>query len=176
MKKLLLLAFLVTGIVANAQTETGQHWGQRDKAWYPFATIGFDARNCIDGSDPTGGRAELDFQLKLGARANDLEVAMVYERFQAIDFQYYGVNVNYVTEIAKNTDIALGVEGGSVVRWGGFNFITGGANLELRYEIKNSHIILGAQGNARVRPDIWYKDSKMPITYSGWINATYKFN
>lgn len=170
MKKLL-LALLVTGIVANAQ-HYGTKWGQRDKEYYGFITTGIDVRNAVIGSKPTNDESALDIQFKIGARANALEVALFYESFKRIDFQAYGVNVNGVFQLYKNFDVALGVGAGSVIRYRDFNFLMLETNSELRYDL--GKCVIGLQLNNRLRNDLKQYGKSFPIVNSVFLNFIYK--
>lgn len=170
MKKLL-LALLVTGSVSNAQ-QYGTKWNQRNKEYHGFITSGIDVRNAIVGSKPTNNQSALDIQFKVGARANSLEVALFYETFRRIDFQAYGVNVNGVFQLYKNFDVALGVGGGSVIRYKDYNFLMVETNSEIRYDL--SKCIIGFQLNNRLRNDLKQYGKSMPIVNSVFLNFTYK--
>lgn len=173
MKKITTIAFLIIGMIANAQYY-GKKWGQRDVQRHGFVSAGIDFRNAVVGSNPTNNNPELDLLFKLGARDNHVEISMFYENFKRISFQSYGVNVNYVFELAKNIDVALGIELGSIIRYNNFNFLTGGLNQEVRYDL--GEFVIGLQFNSRIRTDNWKKNTDMPIVYSGFINIYYKLN
>ena len=172
MKKVVLLAFLITGIM-NAQNY-GQKWNQRDKEYYAFVSTGFDVRNLVIGSKPTNDKSALDVQFKVGVRANALEVSLFYENFNRINFQAYGVNVNGVLKLYKNFDLALGVELGSVIREGNSNFLMAGTNSEIRLDL--GKFIVSLQLNNRYRKDLLIYGKDFPIVNSIFLNFYYKLN
>lgn len=172
MKKVVLLAFLITGVM-DAQNY-GQKWNQRDKEYYTFVSTGFDVRNLVIGSKPTNDKSALDVQFKVGARENALEVSLFYESFNRIDFQAYGTNVNGVVQLYKNFDLALGVELGSVIREGNSNFLMVGTNSEIRLDL--GKFIVSLQLNNRYRGDLIKYGDNFPIIHSVFFNIHYKLN
>lgn len=173
MKKITTILILIVGMTMYSQNYN-QSYSKRDKPKYMFIGIGLDMRNAIIGSDPTNNKSALDLNFKAGAIYNKIEISMFYENFNKIIFQAYGVNINYVQPITSLTDIAIGIEGGSIIRSSNSNFLMGGGNLEIRHQLKD--FIIALQGNARIRPDIWYKNTALPIKYSGFVVVYYKFN
>lgn len=173
MRKTITTAFLVIGMMANAQQYT-QKYNKRDTPKFAFVSIGFDVRNAFTGSKPTNSKPALDGQIKLGAAYKSAEVAMFYENFDRIEFQAYGVNVNYVTEVAKNFDVVAGIEAGSIIRYKDFNFLMVGVNGELRYDF--GKFMIGSQGNYRLRNDVDSKNKEDKKVFSWFLNLTYKFN
>lgn len=173
MKKLITIVILIVGMTMYSQNYN-QSYSKRDKPNYMFIGLGLDLRNALVGSDPTNNKSALDLNFKVGAIHNKMELLMFYENFDRITFQAYGLNINYVQPIASLTDITIGIEAGSIIRSSNSNFLMAGGNLELRHQLNDFTIAL--QGNARIRPDIWYKNTSLPIRYSGFIVVYYKFN
>ena len=173
MKKIITILILVVGMTMYSQNYN-KSCSKRDKPNYMFVGLGIDVRNALIGSKSTNDKSELDLNFKIGAIRNKIELLMFYENFNRITFQAYGVNVNYVQPILSKTDVVIGLEGGSIVRDSNYNFLMGGGNIELRHQLKD--FIISFQGNARIRPDIWYKNTSLPIKYSGFIVIYYKFN
>lgn len=173
-KKSVMPWVLLLSITTASAQQYGRVYGQRDTQRYVFVTYGIDARNAIDGSKPTNGHAELDHTFKLGARDNHLEVSAFYETFKAIEFQAYGVNFNGVTEVFKNTDLAVGIELGNIIRYNKGSFFMGGLNGEVRYDLGG--VLIGLQLNVRLRTDNWYKNGPTPIVPSVGINVIKKIN
>ena len=173
MKKIITILILIVGMTMYSQNYN-QSYSKRDKPNYIFVGLGIDVRNALIGSKPTNDKSELDLNFKIGAIHNKIELLMFYENFNRITFQAYGVNVNYVQPILSKTDIVIGLEAGSIIRASNSNFLTGGGNIELRHQLKDFTVAF--QGNARIRPDIWYKNTSLPIKYSGFIVIYYKFN
>ena len=161
MKKILIITLLFLGIGVQAQV---------------FGTMGFDIANAVIGSKPTDRQPQANLQFKVGARINMFEGAVVYESFEAINFQQYSVNLNVVKELYTNLDLALGVEGGSIIRKDRESFYFIGTNLELRYAIWEN-LNLGIQFNLRQRNDIeeLYKTNKSEYRLSNFLNLTYTF-
>lgn len=62
----MLIGMMATGQV-DKKANYNQSWSNRDKLKYKFITVGFDARNAVVGSDPTGDKPELDYQIKIEA-------------------------------------------------------------------------------------------------------------
>ena len=173
MKKFLVIALMFIGMITNAQ-EVGNFYNSNARK-YAFVSTGFDVRNAIVGSKPTDNKSALDVNVKVGALYNHLEIAMFYENFHRITFQAYGINVNYVGKVAKNTDVVVGIEAGSIIRQSNSNFLMCGGNAEVRYQLGvDSKFSIGLQYNARLRTDIWYKDTPMPIVHSGLLNVYYR--
>lgn len=173
MKNSLKLLVLLFSITMTAQ-QYGKHWNQRNKEYYGFVSTGFDVRNLAIGSQPTNDKSALDIQLKVGARANALEVSMFYENFNRIQFQAYGANVNGVFQLYKNFDLALGVELGSVIRERNSNFLMFGINSEIRYDLRK--FIVSLQVNNRYRKDLLIYGKDLPIVNSVFFNVYYKLN
>lgn len=147
---------------------------QVQKPRYAFVTYGIDLRNAVDGSKPTQGHAELNNVFKIGARDNHLEVVAFYENFNRIKFQAYGININGVTEIAYRTDLAVGIELGSIIRNNKENYYMAGLNGELRYNF--GWFYVGGQLQCRLRTDNWEKDKPAPIVMSVLLTVSVRLN
>jgi hypothetical protein len=158
---------LLTVVTATAQP-------REKKPRYAFVTYGIDLRNAVDGSKPTQGHAELNNVFKIGARDNHLEIAAFYENFKRIEFQAYGININGVTQVFKNTDLAVGIELGSIIRNNKGNFLMAGLNGELRYDF--GWFFVGGQLQCRLRTDNWRKDGPAPIVMSGLVTFSVRLN
>jgi hypothetical protein len=166
------LLLSITTMSAQPRAQYGRVYGQRDTQRYAFVSAGLDIRNAAVGSKPTNNKSELDYTLKLGARDNHFEAAVFYESFPRIEFQAYGVNFNGVAEIFKNTDLAVGIELGNIVRYKKESHFMGGLNGEVRYDLGG--VLIGLQLNVRLRTDNWYKGGPTPIVPSVGINVIKK--
>jgi hypothetical protein len=171
-KKSVMPWVLLLSITTMSAQQYGRVYGQRDVQRYAFVSAGFDIRNAAVGSKPTNNKSELDCTLKLGARDNHFEAAVFYESFPRIEFQAYGVNFNGVTEVFKNTDLAVGIELGNIVRHKKESHFMGGLNGEVRYDLGG--VLIGLQLNVRLRTDNWYKNGPTPIIPSVGINVIKK--
>jgi len=142
---------------------------------YPFLSFGFDVANAIVGSAPTNNKPSLDGQIKVGAMFQSNEAYIQYENFNKIGFQQYGLGYNRVVYPFYKVDLAFGLETGSIIRKGGFNWLYYGGNIELRYDL-TSEIQLSLQGNYRSRNDIeaLYNTKQKEFRASGFINIIYK--
>lgn len=165
MKKL--LAILLLSSAAYAQDR------------YTFVTAGFDLANAVVGSKPTDNKQSLDFHIKVGAVDENwnTEIYIQYENFAAIDFQKYGPGVNLILFPFYKVDLAMGLEGGFIVREKNSSYMYYGGNIEVRYELTKK-LSLGAQGNYSWRPDITYlyNTGKTEYRFSGYINLRYRLN
>lgn len=191
MKNYFTIALLLIWGISNAQIELSpnynQSWSKRDKNKYGFITFGFDARNAVIGSKPTNDDPELNYHLKAGFVYNNIELGVLYEQFNRIDFQAYAATLGYTFQLDNEieiagilipldkTDIYVGAEAGSIMRYENFNFLMYGFNGEIRQHIGNS-FILGLQASYRYRSDIDQKNGENDFRGSLMLNLTKKFN
>lgn len=190
MKKLFTIALLLICGISNAQIELSpnynQSWSKRDKNQYGFITFGFDARNATIGSKPTNKDPELNFHIKTGFVVKNVEIGVLYERFNRIEFQAYAATVGYIFQLkefkilgveipANKTDLYIGGEYGSIIRYKDYNFIMYGFNGEIRQHITKDFIV-GAQISYRYRSDIDQKNGENDFRGSLMLNLTKKFN
>lgn len=173
MKKLLVLAILVTTI-AIAQ--------QKENKLFKTMSIGFDIRNCIVGSAPTKNKPELDFVLGLGFIKNKLEFNFGFESFKAIDFSKGTFSVGRQIKIKENLIFIPALEYTNIQRsnkWGnsllekdsGY-FSSIALNLSFRYYLNDS-VGLEYMVNILPRTDLLYQYNKLQIVNSGYLKFIY---
>lgn len=174
MKKLLILAFLIVGMIMNAQNYN-QNYSKRDKLNYLFLSVSADARHLVEGSKQTEYKEELDLITKAGIVSNNVEIGVFYETFHRLNFQAYGVNVGYIVMPLKKTDLYLGLEGSSIIRISNSSTFSYGLNGAIRQHI-NKYIILFVNSNYRYRSDIHYKNTSAPFRLSGEVGVILKLD
>jgi len=174
MKKLITIAFSIIGMVMNAQ-DYGTVYGKRNKLNYLFLSVSADARHLVEGSKQTEYKEELDLITKAGIVSNNVEIGVFYETFHRLNFQAYGVNVGYIIMPLNKTDLYLGLEGSSIIRYSNSSTFSYGLNGAIRQHI-NKYIIVFINSNYRYRSDIHYKDTPAPFRLSGEIGVILKLD
>lgn len=103
-------------------------------------SAGIDVRNAIEGSKPTNFNPEADVTFNLGYLGkNNLEFAIGYETFKAINFNRYIAQTSYHVTLFKNTKIIPAINYSLIKR--NQTYYAPGANIGLRYQIhKNAAI------------------------------------
>jgi len=111
-----------------------------------------DIRNGTIGSEPTNNKPALNYTTRATLRSGHVETALFYEQFKRINFQAYGLNVNYVNEINWLT-ISVGVEALGINRESNGVYLAYGFNGEFRVKL-TERLLIGLQSNLRRRTDL----------------------
>jgi len=82
MKKIVLLGVLISSMCYSQDSYLG-------------LIAGFDARNAVVGSKPTGNKPAFDGLIQVAAVSNDIELTMSYESFRRIKYQRIGIGGGY---------------------------------------------------------------------------------
>lgn len=110
------------------------------KEGYIALMSGLDVRNATVGSAPTQNKPELDIIAKFIMVGKDIEVNVLYERFEAISFAKYGFGVGYHFPLYSKygkTVFIPSIEPCLIDRWGE------------EWQVSSSHLSIGANASLR---------------------------
>ena len=179
MKKLLLLLLLLTSSGIFAQ----------EKDHYIAVLSGLDIGNASSGGKYTTYNPELNIITKFIMVGKGVEVNVLYERFEAINFSKYGFGIGYQLPLygrlgntVLKTTFIPSIEPCLIDRWGeewevSSSHLSIGANASFRWFFNDN---LGAEIllNAIPRTDLKARypeiNSNVPIVYSSYICLIYK--
>lgn len=165
MKKLITMLLLTT--IAFSQKQTYNDCGT-------YISASADFRNAIIGSNPTNNKPELDLLIRAGAISNkNLLIGMIYERFKAIEYNKYAVEIGQ--RIGENKlQFTPTLEFGWIERYS-MNSWTIGANLYITYNLNEKFAIL-VTNNLQWRTDLneLYGGDNWRPNFA--IGVEYKFN
>ena len=155
-----------------------------------FVNVTFAQHSITGGIDPANAfwkgsvnSRAVNFQIKYQYQFEgdndymDSELGLLYERFDKLNFEAFGMTFNKVLfPRIKNTSLAIGVENIIIHRWKGYlykekdtdkGYWAYGANAELRYNFA-PHWGVGLQANYRRRTDIG------KFVYTTMLNLKYQ--
>ena len=160
MKKLIFMLFFSIGAFAQ-----------------PYVSGSLDARNAAVGSAPTNNKSEVDLLFRFGAIGTagvgkNVKVGIVYEKFNAIDFNKYAVEVGYTFNVL-NLDVHASLEAGWIERFK-LNYWTAGTNVDVIYFI-NENIGIMLTNNLSARADLNSLYGGENYKFSNYIGIIYKF-
>lgn len=143
----------------------------------PYISGSIDGRNATVGSEPTNNKPEVDVLFRFGAIGTagvgkNLKVGIVYEKFNAIEFNKYAVEVGYTFKVYK-FDVHTSIEAGWIERFK-LNYWTAGANVDVIYFI-NENIGIMITNNLSARTDLNSLYGGENYKFSNYIGIIYRF-
>jgi hypothetical protein len=141
----------------------------------PYVSVSADLRNGTIGSDPTNNEPKANLLFRAGMISNkNLKIGVLYEIFEAIDFQKYGFEIGQQIDIAKKIKFIPTLEGTIIVRES-LNFLNAGANGELIYML-TKNLGISAIANYSTRTDLTYYYGGKNYRFSGYLGLYWRFD
>jgi hypothetical protein len=141
----------------------------------PYVSISADLRNGTLGSEPTQNKPKADLLFRAGMISNkNLKIGVIYEIFQAIDFQKYGFEIGQQISITEKLKCIPTLEATIIIRES-LNHLNAGINGELIYMITDN-LGISAIANYSTGTDLNYYYGGKNYRFSGYFGLYWRFD